>query len=66
MLVSGGLLVLLALAGSALIVEWLGHPGGIGMEWIAVPVVGLIALAFLIGGVVLLRLALRRRPQARL
>jgi hypothetical protein len=60
MLVSGGLLVLLALAGLVLIVEWLRHPGGIGMEWIAVPVVGTIALASLIGGGVLLRLALRR------
>jgi hypothetical protein len=62
MLVSGGLLILLALAGSVLIVEWLSHPGGIGMEWV-VPVVGLIALAFLICGGVLLRLALRRRPR---
>ena len=63
MLVSGGLLVLLALAGFVLIVEWLGHPGGIGMEWILVPVVGLTALAFLICGGVLFRLALRRRPR---
>jgi hypothetical protein len=60
MLVSGGLLVLLALAGFVLIVEWLRHPGGIGMEWIAVPVVGVFALAFLICGGVLVRLALRR------
>jgi len=65
MLVSGDLLILLALAGSVLIVEWLSHPGGIGMEWIVVPVVGLIALAFLICGGVLLRLALRRRPRGR-
>jgi hypothetical protein len=65
MLVSGGLLILLALAGSVLIVEWLRHPGGIGMEWIVVPVVGLIALASLICGGVFLRLALRRRPRGR-
>jgi hypothetical protein len=62
MLVTASLLVLLALAGAVLIVEWLRHPGGIGMEWIAVPVVGLIALAFLVCGGMLLRLALRRRP----
>jgi hypothetical protein len=62
MLVSGSLLVLVALAGAVLIVEWLRHPGGIGMEWIVVPVVGLIALAGLVCGGLLLRLALRRRP----
>jgi hypothetical protein len=44
LLVSGGLLFLLALAGLVLIVEWLTHPGGIGMEWIVVPVVGLSPL----------------------
>jgi hypothetical protein len=65
MLVGGGLLVLLALAGSVLILEWLSHPGGIGMEWIVVPIVGLISLAFLTGGGLLLRLALMRRPRAR-
>ena len=61
MLVGGGLLILLALAGSVLIVEWLSHPGGIGMEWIVVPVVGLITLAFLICGGLLLGLAQSKR-----
>ena len=58
----GGLMVLLALAGAVLIFEWLAHPGGIGMEWIVVPVVGLIALSFLTCGAVLIRLAITRRP----
>ena len=62
LLACGALLVLFALAGAVLIFEWLRHPGGIGMEWIVVPIVGLIALSLLAGGAVLIRLALRKRP----
>lgn len=62
LLVSGALLILLALGEFVLIVEWLRHPGGIGMEWITVPVVGVVALAFLTCGGFLVRLALRRHP----
>ena len=65
MLVVGGLLIVLALAGLVLIVEWLSHPGGIGMEWIVVPVVGLIALGCFIVGGMFVRLALRRREEMR-
>ena len=35
----------IALAGVGLIFEWLSHPGGIGMEWLVVPIiVGLLAV----------------------
>jgi len=33
----GALLAVASLAPFALAAEWLLHPGGIGMEWIAVP-----------------------------
>lgn len=59
LLTAAAALTLIALWGSVLIITWLRHPGGIGMEWIAVPIAGLTVLLCLSGAVALGRRALR-------
>ena len=63
--VVGALLAIASLAPFALAVEWLVHPGGIGMEWIAVPLVVVIGLVALGLGVALWKWANRLgRPRS--
>jgi len=58
--------IVLAVAGLVpivLIVEMIQHPGGIGMEWIAVPIVGVIALGLFGGAFACFYIANRLRPK---
>jgi hypothetical protein len=42
--------ILLGLLAVLIVVNMFQHPGGIGMEALAGPVVGVVALAFFVGG----------------
>lgn len=47
----GCVLVGIALLGGAIIIDMFQHPGGIGAEKIVGPLLGIVALAFLCGGI---------------
>jgi len=53
----GSLAILAGLFAMLIVVNMIQHPGGIGMEWIAGPVVGFVGLAFLAGGMAMIRVA---------
>ena len=49
--IAGCVLILIGVIGTLIIVNMFQHPGGIGMEWLAGPLLGLVVLAFLFAGV---------------
>jgi hypothetical protein len=59
---AAGALTLIALWGSILIIDWLRHPGGLGLEQLVVPPVGLVVLLCVYSAVALVRRAFRQRP----
>ena len=60
----GCLSFLVALILALIVLDMIQHPRGIGMEWLAGPLVGLFCLAFITVAVVCIRvaLALKKRP----
>ena len=64
MWIVGCLSFLVAMLLALIVLDMIQHPGGIGMEWLAGPLVGLFGLGFVTVGVVCIRvaLALKKRP----
>jgi len=55
----GGALSLASFLPFALAYEMVAHPAGVGMEWIAVPLVGIIGIALLAAGLTLITVGRR-------
>ncbi len=53
----GSLAILAGLFAILIVINMIQHPGGIGMEWIAGPVVAFVGLAFLAGGIAMIHVA---------
>jgi hypothetical protein len=53
----GSLAILAGLFAMLIVINMIQHPGGIGMEWIAGPVVGVVGLAFFAGGAAIIHVA---------
>ena len=58
----GGALLLASFLPFALAYEMVAHPAGVGMEWLAVPLVGIIGIALLAAGLTLVAVGRKLHP----
>lgn len=60
----GCLSILIAIIVALIVLEMVQHPRGVGMEWLAGPLFGLVGLAFITVGVFSIRIALSLKTKS--